>query len=90
MSYNGNSSRTCSLSLAIYRWTTNTWVAAGSSVSVGASAVTVANADPSAAIPAANLRSATGEVRVRVSCTAGFSFSTYTLNSDMLQLSYQP
>ena len=88
VTYNGSSTRTCTLSLAIYQWTTNTWVAAGSSVSVGTSAVTVANAAPSAAIPAANLRSATGQVRVRASCSAGFSFSTYTLSSDLLQLSY--
>ncbi len=89
VTYTGNSTRTCTLSLAIYRWTTNTWVAAGSSVSVGTSAVTVSNAAPAASVNAADLRSAAGVVRVRASCSAGFSFSTYTLNSDMLQLSYR-
>ncbi len=89
VTYNGQSSRACTLSLAMYRWTTGTWVAAGSSVIVGTSAVTVADAAPSASIPAADLRSSSGQVRVRVTCSAGFSFSTYTLSSDLLQLSYR-
>jgi hypothetical protein len=89
VTYNGSSSRTCTLSLAIYRWTTGTWVAAGSSVPVGTSAVTLANASPSATIPPADFRSAAGQVRVRASCSGGFSFTSFTLSSDLLQLSYR-
>ena len=88
VTYNGTSTRSCSLSLAVYRWTTGAWVAAGSSVTVGTSAVTLADAAPAATVPVSELQNS-GQVRVRATCVGGFSFSTYTLNSDMLQLSYR-
>ena len=88
VTYNGKSTRSCTLSLAVYRWTTGTWVSAGSSVTVGTSPVTVADAATSAAIPAAELQSS-GQVRVRASCSSGFSLSSFTLSSDLLRLSYR-
>ena len=88
VTYNGKSTRSCTLSLAVYRWTTGTWVSAGSSVTVGTSPVTVTDAATSASIPAAELQSS-GQVRVRASCSSGFSLSSFTFSSDLLQLSYR-
>ncbi len=89
VTYSGKSSRSCTLSLALYRWTTGTWVSAGSSVIVGPSPVTLDDAAPSSTIPAAELQSS-GQVRVRASCSSiAFSFSSFTLSSDLLQLSYR-
>lgn len=89
VTYNGRSTRSCTLSLAVYRWTTGSWVSAGSSVAVGTSSpVTVTDAATSASIPAAELQSS-GQVRVRASCSSSvFSFSSFTFSSDLLQLSY--
>jgi len=89
VTYNGRSTRSCTLSLAVYRWTTGSWVSAGSSVSVGTSSpVTVTDAATSASIPAAELQSP-GQVRVRASCSSSvFSFSNFTFSSDLLRLSY--
>ena len=56
--------------------------------SASTTTVTLANAAPAATVPVSELQSA-GQVRVRATCVGGFSFSTYTLNSDMLQLSYR-
>lgn len=88
VTYTGNSTRTCALTLSIYRWTTATWVALGPMTSVGTSSVTVADAAPAASVPVAELQNS-GQVRVRASCGANTSLSTYTLNSDLLQLSYR-
>ncbi len=89
VTYSGKSSRSCSLSLAVYRWTTGTWVPAGSSVTLGTSPVTLSDAAPSSTIPAAELQSS-GQVRVRASCSSiVFSLSSFTLSSDLLRLSYR-
>lgn len=81
-------SRTCTLSLAMYRWTTATWVAVGTSRSIGTTQVTVADQAPSTTVPAADFRNTAGQVRVRVSCSV-FSFSAYTSSTNLLQLSYR-
>jgi hypothetical protein len=83
----GLASRTCTLSLAIYRWTTAAWVAVGTSRSIGTTQVTIADQAPPTSVPAADLRNASGQVRVRVSCST-FSFSSYTSSTNLLQLSY--
>jgi len=88
VTYTGFASRTCTLSLAVYRWTTSTWVTVGTSRSIGTSQVTIADQAPSASVPPSDLRSSTGQVRVRVTCSA-FTFSTYTSSGNMLQLSYR-
>jgi hypothetical protein len=86
--FSGLTSRTCTLNLAIYRWPTGTWVAMGSPATINTYVTTVSDAAPSTSLPASELRSASGEVRVRATCSAPASFSQWTLSSDLLRLSY--
>ena len=88
VSYTGFASRTCTLSLAMYRWSTGAWVPVGTSRSIGTSQVTVTDQAPSASVPATDLRSSTGEVRVQVTCSAPTG-ATYMSNGNVLQLSYR-
>jgi subtilisin family serine protease len=79
--YRGRNSATCSQTLAIWRWTTASWVQIDSR-SVGTTEVLV---DRSATGTLADLVSSTGEVRVRVRCTSGSSFYS---RGDYLRVTY--
>ncbi len=88
VTYTGFASRTCTLALTMYRWSTGAWVTVGTSRSIGTSQVTVTDQAPSASVPASDLRSSTGQVRVRVTCSVAPG-ATYTSSGNMLQLSYR-
>lgn len=88
VTFTGFASRSCTLSLAMYRWSTATWVTVGTSRSLGTSQVTVADQAPDSSVPASEFRNGSGQVRVRVACSA-FTFSKYTSSTNLLQLSYR-
>ncbi len=86
VSYKGKNSQVCAQTIAIWRWTTNTWVQLNSR-SVGTTEVAISNLIPPGA--AANFVSNTtgpGAVRVRVRCQkSGVNFAA---RGDLLQLDY--
>jgi hypothetical protein len=85
ITYKGKNSQTCTQSIAIWRWTTNSWVQLNSQ-SVGTAERLVNNLAP-AGTPAdfVSGTSGNGEVRVRVQCTRSSSFFS---SWDLLQLEY--
>jgi phosphodiesterase/alkaline phosphatase D-like protein len=73
VTYVGRNSRSCTQTLAVWRWTDSTWQQIDSRA-VGTADITIANLAPPGA--AGGYVSPTGELRVRVRCTAttnGFS-----------------
>jgi hypothetical protein len=84
LGYNGRASRTCTLNLAIYNWTSATWVLV-TQQSIGTSEATLVDLAPPGSASA--YRSASGEVRVRVTCSV-FTLSAYASSSDVLSLRY--
>jgi subtilisin len=82
VTYRGRNSGTCSQTVSIFRWSDGTWVTLDSR-SVGATTVRLANLVP-AGSPAAYV-SASGELRVRVTCTKTSNF--YVL-ADHLRIDY--
>jgi hypothetical protein len=84
IAYNGRASRSCTLNLAMYNWTTAAW-ALVTQQSIGTTEVTLTDLAPPGA--ASVYRSASGEVRVRVTCSV-FSLSTYGSSGDVLSLRY--
>jgi hypothetical protein len=84
VTYSGSNSRTCSQSVAIRRFTTNSWVTLNSR-SVGTTEVQIASLAPPGS--AANYVNGMGRVQVRVLCSTT-SGSFYT-SGDLLNISYQ-
>jgi Calcineurin-like phosphoesterase len=85
ISFKGKNSQSCTQTIAVWRWTTNTWVQLDSR-SVGTTEVAIANLAPSGAM--ADFVSGTsgnGELRVRVQCTRSSSFFS---SWDQMQISY--
>lgn len=86
--FTGYSSKACTFGMAIYRWTTGTWVTMGSQATIETGTTTVADQAPSASVPATELMSSSHQVRVRVTCSASKSFYRSALSADLLRLSY--
>ncbi|MDQ6914261.1 MAG: S8 family serine peptidase [Actinomycetota bacterium] len=82
VTYQGNNSRTCSQTVAIYRFSDGTWVTLDSR-NVGTADVRIANLAPGGA-PASYVSSG-GELRVRVRCTNRSSFYS---SGNQLQIVY--
>jgi hypothetical protein len=78
----GRNSRSCTQTVAVWRWTDSTWQQV-SSRSVGTSDVTLADLVPPGA--AVNYVSAGGEVRVRVRCTTTANFFA---SGDLMRITY--
>jgi hypothetical protein len=79
----GRGSQTCTLAVSIYAWATGTWTQL-TQQSVGTSDVVLSLVPPGAA---SGFRSATGEVRVLVTCWS-LPTSTYRSMGDLLSLTY--
>jgi hypothetical protein len=84
LTYVGRASRTCSLAVAIYDWQAASWTSLRTQ-SLGTSDATLADVVPPGA--ASSYRSAGGEVRVRVVCSAD-TWASYTSSGDLLTLTY--
>jgi hypothetical protein len=84
VTYVGRGSRTCTLGLAIYDWQAAAW-AVLEQVTIGTNEVTLADLAPTGV--ASSYRSAGGEVRVRVVCSASTT-SSYSSRGDLLTLTY--
>ena len=84
VTYVGRASRTCTLAVSIYDWLAAAW-APLRQLPIGTSDVTLADMAPAGA--AASYRSAGGEVRVRVVCSAP-TWASYTSSGDLLTLTY--
>jgi hypothetical protein len=82
--YVGVASRTCTLTVAIYDWSTAAWTTLRQQ-SIGTGGVTMDDLVPPGA--AAGYRSPGGEVRVRVTCSV-FTFASYSSSGDLLTLTY--
>jgi hypothetical protein len=80
--YDGSNSRSATETIYIYNWSTGSWSTLNSS-SVGGTEVLISNLAPSGA--ASNYVSSSGQVRVRVRCQAG---GTFTTTADQLIISY--
>jgi hypothetical protein len=84
ITYKGKSSVNGTMqTIAIWRWTTNSWVQLNSS-SVGTTEVQISNLTPGGTL--ANYVSSSGELRVRVQCTK--SFTNFFSSGDLLQIVY--
>ena len=83
VSYKGANSQPCTQVVAIYRWTTGTWITLDSR-SVGTSEVALANLVPTGTLSA--YRSSGGELRARVQCTRS-SPSFYAIGN-LLRVDY--
>ena len=81
--YRGSNSRSCTQTIAVWRWTDSTWQTVNS-VSQGTTETTRANLVPTGA--AANYVSG-GEVRVRVRCTT--TAGTFIASGELLQVTYE-
>ena len=84
VTYAGRASRTCTLGLSIYNWQTAGWTVLLQAL-IGTNEVAIADLEPPGA--ASSYRSAGGEVRVRVVCSASTS-SSYSSSGDLLTLTY--
>ncbi|MCW2961249.1 MAG: in-like serine protease [Thermoleophilia bacterium] len=83
VTYSGRNSRSCQQVLAIWRWTTSSWVQLDAR-SVGTSELLIADRAPTGAL--ANYVSAAGEVRVRVRCTS--SQRSFSARADLLRITW--
>ena len=82
VTYSGKSSRNCTQTVAIWRFTDSTWVQLNSQT-VGTTEVLIANLAPAA--PLTNYVSA-GELRIRIRCTR--SAPSFFASGDFLQITY--
>ena len=85
VSYNGRNSVSCTQTVAVWRWTTSTWVQVDSRA-VGTTEIALTNLTPTGA--AADYVSGTsgdGEVRVRLRCTRATNF---VASGDLMRLTY--
>jgi subtilisin family serine protease len=83
VSYQGSNSRTCSQTLAIYRFTDGAWVTLDSR-SVGLTETRIADRTPTGTL--ANYVSSTGDLRVRVRCTT--TAGTFYASANQLRIAY--
>jgi subtilisin len=83
--YSGKNSRTCSQTIAVWRWTTNSWVQLDAR-SVGTTKVLVDKAASGTLADYVSGSSGDGEVRIRVRCTLS-SYSFYA-SGDTLRIAY--
>lgn len=87
VTYKGKNTRNCSQSVAIRRWTTNTWVQLNSR-SVGTTEVAIRNlVPPGSAADFVSNTSGTGTVSIRVRCQAGGG--SFVARGDLLKLDYR-
>jgi hypothetical protein len=81
--YKGKSSVTCTQTISIFRWSDSTWVPLDTR-SIGTAEVLVSGLSPSGTLADfVSNASGTGDVRIRVSCTAGNNFN---LSADLMKL----
>ena len=86
MSYSGRNSRSCTQTVALWRWTDSTWVQLGSRA-VGTTEVTITDLAATGAL-ADYVSGVTGngEARVRIRCrTTG---GTFFASGDLLSITY--
>jgi glucose/arabinose dehydrogenase len=87
VSYRGANSLTCTQSVAIWRWTTSSWVTLRSS-SVGASETSILGLVPTGALADyVSGTSGNGDVRIRVRCTRSTNFVS---RGEWMFLDYTP
>jgi len=88
VSYVGKNSRSCTETVQLYRWASNTWTQLSSNA-VSTNELLRLNLTPSTGIASDYVSgsSGTGEVRVRVRCTATASFTT---SGDLMSINYVP
>jgi hypothetical protein len=87
VSYRGKNSRSCTQTVAVYRWTDSSWVQLDSR-SVGTAEVEIANLAPTGTLADyVSGTSGNGELRVRIRCrtTAGSFFSS----GDMMRITFE-
>ena len=85
VTYGGKNSRTCTQTIAVWRWTTSSWVQLDSR-SVGTTEVIVDKAVTGTLADYVSGTSGDGEVRVRVRCTLS-SYSFYA-SGDTIRITY--
>ena len=83
ITYKGANSLTCTQAIAIYDWSTRAWQTLDSR-SVGSTEVLIADLAPAGTL--SNLRSSTGELRVRVECRR--SSSNFFASANLLRIAY--
>jgi hypothetical protein len=82
--YQGKSSVACTQMISIFRWTDATWVQLASR-SIGTTEVLISGLSPSGTLADfVSNASGTGDVRIRVSCTAGSG--SFNLSGDLMKL----
>jgi hypothetical protein len=82
--YQGKSSVACTQMISIFRWTDATWVQLDSR-SIGTTEVLISGLSPSGTLADfVSNASGTGDVRIRVSCTAGSG--SFNLSGDLMKL----
>lgn len=89
VSYRGKNSRSCTQTVAIWRWTDSTWVQLDSR-SVGTTEVAISNLAPGGTL--ADYVSGTsgdGEVRVRARCTRSSGSSSFYASGDLMKLDFE-
>ena len=84
VTYSGKSSATCSQTVSIWRWTTNSWVTLDSR-SVGTTEIAIDKAVGGTLADYVSGTSGDGEVRLRVRCTRSTSFYT---SADFMRITY--
>ena len=85
VTYKGKSSRTCTQTVSIWRWTTSSWVQIDSR-SVGTTEVLVDRLPGGTLADYVSGTSGDGQVYVRVRCTSGSG--TFTASADLLRIAY--
>ena len=86
VSYKGKNSRSCAQSVAIWRWTTSSWVQLDSRT-VGGTEVNLAGlVAPGAAGDYVSGTTGDGEVRVRVRCVS--SFGGFVASGDLMKITF--
>jgi glucose/arabinose dehydrogenase/PKD repeat protein len=84
VTYKGKNSRSCTQTVAAWRWTTNTWVTIDSR-SVGTTEVAITKTPSGTLADYVSGTSGDGEVRVRVRCTASAGFYA---SGDLMKIAY--
>ncbi|MDP9006569.1 MAG: hypothetical protein M3N15_06635, partial [Actinomycetota bacterium] len=85
LTYKGRHSRTCSQTVSVWRFTTNSWVQLDSR-SVGTSEVQVDRLPGGTLADYVSGTSGDGQVHVRVRCTLGSA--SFTTSADLLRIAY--
>jgi Ca2+-binding RTX toxin-like protein len=86
LSYTGKNSRACTQTLALYRWTTNSWRVVNTQT-VGTTEVAIVDLAPAGTIADyVSGTSGNGELRLRVRCTT--TAGTFVTSGDSMRISY--